>query len=212
MRQIKLLCREYREIKAKIVVVKNQLHAKKRCFGNTENIENRLEQQLILFESQSSEIEKEIKELSMSDPEFYVKVERICTLPGVQFMTVICILADTNGFALVKNVKQVVSYAGMDIQHNQSGIKEGKSRISKKGNGFIRNALYMPALSASKHNEALSLFYNQLKDRKPAKKIAVTAVARKLLILIYILWKNNTKYEPNYEKNRQTEACLHGMS
>ncbi len=212
MRQIKLLCREYREIKAKIVVVKNQLHAKKRCFGNTENIEKRLEQQLILFESQSSEIEKEIKELSMSDPEFYVKVERICTLPGVQFMTVICILAETNGFALVKNVKQVVSYAGMDIQHNQSGIKEGKSRISKKGNGFIRNALYMPALSASKHNEALSLFYNQLKDRKPAKKIAVTAVARKLLILIYILWKNNTKYEPNYEKNRQTEACLHGMS
>lgn len=46
---------------------------KKRCFGNTENIENRLEQQLILFESQSSEIEKEIKELSMSDPEFMSK-------------------------------------------------------------------------------------------------------------------------------------------
>ena len=184
MRQIKLLCREYREIKAKIVVVKNQLHAKKRCFGNTENIEKRLEQQLILFESQSSEIEKEIKKLSISDPEFYVKVERICTLPGVQFMTVICILAETNGFVLVKNVKQVVSYAGMDIQHNQSGIKEGKSRISKKGIGFIRNALHVPALSASKHNETLSLFYNQLKDRKPAKKIAVTAVARKLLILI----------------------------
>lgn len=212
MRQIKLLCREYREIKAKIVVAKNQLHAKKRGYGNTDSIERRLLSQLILLDEQLIEIEKEIKDLTLSDREFHVKIERICTLPGIQFMTAITILAETNAFALVKNVKQVVSYAGLDIQHNQSGIREGKTRISKKGNSYIRNALYMPALSASQHNKALNLFYNQLKERKPAKKIAVTAVARKLLILIYVLWKNNTNYDSDYQKNRQNESCLHEMS
>ncbi|SEM47695.1 transposase, partial [Olivibacter domesticus] len=68
------------------------------------------------------------------------------------------------------------------------------SKISKKGNSFIRKALYMPALAASRYNKDLKVFYERIIDRKPAKKIGITAVARKLLILIYILWKNDQEY------------------
>ncbi|HMR17948.1 MAG TPA: transposase [Sphingobacterium sp.] len=42
------------------------------------------------------------------------------------------ILAETNAFALVKNANQLVSYAGLDIKLNQSGLKEGKTKISKQ--------------------------------------------------------------------------------
>ncbi|SEM54874.1 hypothetical protein SAMN05661044_05473, partial [Olivibacter domesticus] len=61
-------------------------------------------------------------------------------------------------------------------------------------NSFIRKALYMPALAASRYNKDLKVFYERIIDRKPAKKIGITAVARKLLILIYILWKNDQEY------------------
>ena len=132
----------------------------------------------------------------MSDSSLYDKIAKLNTIPGISFMTIISILAETNAFVLVENAKQLVSYAGLDIQHNQSGLKDGKTRISKKGNSFIRNALYMPALCASRHNPDMKTFYTRLIERKPAKKIGITAVARKLLILMYILWKNNTEFEP----------------
>jgi transposase len=195
MREIKFLSREYREAKAKLVVTKNQLHAKEHSYGCPSSIEKRLTKQISLLETQLLEIESELRITAMSDSFLYDKIAKLNTIPGISFMTIISILAETNAFVLVENAKQLVSYAGLDIQHNQSGLKEGKTRISKKGNSFIRNALYMPALCASQHNPDMKVFYTRLTERKPAKKIGITAVARKLLILMYILWKNDTEFK-----------------
>ena len=201
MREVKFLTREYAEIKAKLVIMKNQLHAKKHSYGCPPSVEKRLTKQISLLELQLMEIEAELRTTAMADSAFYDQILRICTIPGIGFMTVICIVAETNAFALVKNARQLASYAGLDIQHNQSGAKEGKTRISKKGNRFIRNALYMPALASTRHNPDMSQFYKRLIERKAAKKIGVTAVARKLLILTYTLWKNKTEFIPDYHLN-----------
>lgn len=200
MRQIKFLCRELREVKAKLVIIKNQLHAKNHSYDCPKTVSNRLTKQINLLETQLLEIEAELRVTAMSDSAFYDKISRLQTIPGISFITIICILAETNAFALVVNAKQLVSYAGLDVQFNQSGNKTGKTKISKKGNSFIRSALYMPALCASRHNPLMKEFYSRLTERKPAKKIAVTAVTRKLLILIYTLWKNETEFNVQYKK------------
>jgi hypothetical protein len=44
----------------------------------------------------------------------------------------------------------------------------------------------------------LKRFYERLSESKGIKKIAVTAVARKLLVLIYTIWKNGSEYNPDY--------------
>lgn len=194
MREIKSLTREYQEAKVKLVAAKNQLHAKEHSYDCLVSVLRRLKRQISLLENQLLEIEAELRTTVMSDTLFYDKITKVITIPGVSFITAIIILAETNGFALVKNAKQLVSYCGLDIQHNQSGGHEGKSKISKKGNSFIRKALYMPALAASRYNKDLKVFYERIIDSKPAKKIGITAVARKLLILIYILWKNDQEY------------------
>jgi len=209
MRTIKFLSREYKELKAKLVVSKNQLHAKMHSYGCPSSVTKRLKKEIGLLETQLLEIEAELRTTAMADTALYDRINKVTTLPGVGFMTAIGILAETNAFALVKNAKQLVSYAGLDIKLNQSGLKEGKTRISKQGNSFIRSTLYMPALCASKHNVELNSFYKRLIERKPAKKIGVTAVARKLLILIYILWKNNEEFNPDItKKNKQTGLRL----
>ncbi len=197
MRTIKFLNREYKETKAKLVVSKNQLHAKMHSYGCPASVINRLKKEIGLLETQLLEIEAELRMSAMADTALYDRINKVITLPGVGFMTVIGILAETNAFALVRNAKQLVSYAGLDIKLNQSGQKEGKTKISKQGNSFIRSTLYMPALCASKHNTELNRFYKRLIERKPAKKIGITAVARKLLILIYTLWKNNEEFNPD---------------
>lgn len=194
MREIKFLSREHREAKAKLVVIKNQLHAKQHSYGCPSSIEKRLKKQVGLLQTQLLEIEAEIRMMAMAEGLLYDKIAKLSTIPGVSFMTIISILAETNAFVLVENAKQLVSYSGLDVQHNQSGLKDGKTRISKKGNSFIRNALYMPALCASRHNPDMKIFYNRLIEKKPAKKIGITAVARKLLVLMYVLWKNDTEF------------------
>ncbi|MEX2345452.1 MAG: hypothetical protein WD604_07555, partial [Balneolaceae bacterium] len=55
------------------------------------------------------------------------------------------------------------------------------------------------AMSAIQHNPALKLFYERLVEKHPNQKmIAVTAVMRKLLLLIYSLWKSGKEYDPEF--------------
>lgn len=196
MREIKYLVREYREAKAKLTVIKNQLHAKNHGHDCPASMQKRLQRQINLLETQLLEIEAELRVAAMADTAFYDRLAKIQTVPGISFITAISILGETNAFALVKNAKQLASYAGLDVEHRQSGNRQGKTRISKKGNSFIRHAIYMPALCATRHNPEMKEFYQRLAQRKPAKKIAVTAVARKLLLLMYNLWKRNEEYKP----------------
>lgn len=198
MRTLKILTRDYRSLKAKVTMTKNQLHAKDNSHKCPATVVKRLKQQIRLLEKQISQVEDEIKLVVKNDNALNERIRKMETIPGVGFMTIACILGETNAFALVRNSKQLVSYCGFDIQHRQSGLHAGKTTISKKGNSFIRSALYMPALSSLQHNPSLKIFYNRLAEKKSIKKIAVTAVARKLLVLIYTIWKNESEYDPNY--------------
>ena len=100
---------------------------------------------------------------------------------------------------LFKNIRQLVSYSGLDIVSKESGNHQGKTRISKKGNARIRAALYMPAMTASRHNKTLKVFYEHINQGRTIKKQGLIAVMRKLLILIYTLWKKEEAYVENYK-------------
>src|SRR5699024_7911840 len=126
------------------------------------------------------------------------KVRNIETIKGVGFITVIKVLAETNGFLLFKNIRQLVSYAGLDVVKKESGSYKGKPRISKKGNARLRSALYMPAVTASIHNRNLKAFYERINTNREVKKHGIIAVMRKLLILIYTLWKKEEPYQIDY--------------
>lgn len=198
-KKLKDLSREHQNIKRLSTIVKNQIHAKKHSHSPDIETMKRMKEQLKLHNKQLKQIMIQIKQLIESDDELNSRIKRIQTIKGVGLITIISVIAETNGFALIRNIKQITSYSGMDIVQKQSGKFEGKTRISKKGNKHIRSALYMPALSACRYNENMKRFYIKLIIRKKVKKIAVIAVARKLLILIYTLWKNNSEYIPNYQ-------------
>lgn len=200
MHTLKQLSREFRDIKKKLTAMKNQLHAKEVSFNCPKQIIKRINAQIKLLEVQSLQVESEMRELCSENEELSEKVAKIETVPGLSFMTIITIVAESNGFVLFENSKQLVSYSGYDVMHNASGNFRGKSKISKKGNRYIRAALFMPALCAIQHNPVLKIFYNQLVERKKVKKVGVAAVARKMLVLTYTLWKNNEEFNLNYKK------------
>ncbi len=142
----------------------------------------------------------EIKRLVELDKELKSKVNKLATIKGVGLITIITILAETMGFEQFSSVKQLVSYAGYDVIQRESGTSiKGKTRISKKGNRYIRNALYFPAMVACRYNPALKETYLRIIQKKPSKMIGQVAIQRKLLILIYTLWKNDTQFIENYK-------------
>jgi len=198
MKTLRDLCREYHCLKANCTQIKNQLHALNSSFKPNRESFKRKSQLFKFLERQVTFITKELRALVKSDPVLSQHLKQIKTAKGLGDITILTVLAETRCFQLISNHKQLTSYAGLDIVFNDSGMKKGKSSISKKGNTFIRKAIFMPALSACRANPQLKQFYQRLLAKGKNKKLAIIAVARKLLLLIYTLWKSNSVYIPNY--------------
>lgn len=142
---------------------------------------------------------EQISRIIDSDPDLKERVGKILKIKGLGLLSVATIIAETNGFALFENVRQLTSYAGYDVVENQSGKRSGKTKISKMGNSHIRRMMYMPALGVVKYKEENFVkIYNRIYERTRVKMKAYVAIQRKLLCMIYILWKNNAEYDPKY--------------
>ncbi len=81
------------------------------------------------------------------------------------------------------NRKQAASLARLAPHPNESGQTHGRRRTGRGGRSGVKPALFMAALSAATHNPALSAFYKRLIQAGKPKKLAITAVARKLVVL-----------------------------
>jgi transposase len=159
-----------------------------------------MKQRIKMITTQKADIESEIKKLIDSDDELSRKVKYICTIKGVGLITAATVIGETNGFNLVRNKKQVVSYAGLDVKEHTSGTSvHKKARISHHGNKYLRKSLHFPALTAIRHSKNQKELFVRLVSKHGIKMKAAVAVQRKILILIYTLWKNETVYDPDYE-------------
>ena len=143
------------------------------------------------------------------DKDLEARVKRIATAKGVGESTVVCVIAETQGFHLIENRKQLVSYSGLDVKARQSGNDDPRHVISKKGNAHIRAALYMPALVATRHNPQIKAAYGRICQKHPNEKmIGVTAAMRRILLLIYTLWKNGEEYDPTRAKTHTPQKRM----
>ncbi len=187
-------------------MVKNMLHAEQSEAEPNPSSVSRLKARIQFLNKQEFQVKKELDIWVESQSELKKDVQNICTIPGVGKLTAVIALAETNGFNLIRNKKQLTSYAGLDVKEKLSGTSvKGKSRISKKGNTALRKAMHLPSLSAIKHDERFKEVYVRLVSRHGVKMKAIVAVQRKLLELIYLVHKNKTVYQKDYEKNKRVQ-------
>jgi transposase len=105
-----------------------------------------------MYEKQIGEVENDIRALLKANPELQKRANHVISAPCIGFITAVTVIAEPNGFNLIRNKKQLISYAGYDIVEKQSGSSiRGKSHISHKDNKHIRKAMHMPALNAIRH-------------------------------------------------------------
>jgi len=176
-----------------------QFHAMSYSHEKTSSVIKIKNEQIEFYSKSIMLIESEIERIVNLDLELKQRIEKIKKTKGLGLITIIAVLCETNGFRLFGNIRQVVSYAGLDIEMKESGAFKGKTHISKKGNSRIRQCLFMPALSATMCNPKIKNLYERINERNPGiKRKGAVAGMRKLLILIFVLWKKNEEYDPNY--------------
>lgn len=173
--------------------------------GSHENtsVTRRYKRRLKLINDQIASIEEEMRALIAGNAVLSKKISDLQSIPGVELITAASVVGETLGFADINNGKQLTSYAGYDVVQRESGSFRGKTKISKRGNAHIRAALHMPSMTCVRCNPTLKTFYQRIKPTKEKPIVALVAVQRKLLILMYTLWKHNAVYDPLYETKKQ---------
>jgi transposase len=194
-------------------LIKNQLHAEKTEAEPNVGSIKRLKQQVVLLDKQEKEIQTEILSVLDTDEPAQKAVKDLCTLAGVGVLTAVVVLAETNGFELIRNKRQLASYAGFDVKEKQSGTSvKGKPRISKRGNRHLRKAMHFPAPGAIRRDERFKAIFARLVAKHGIKMKAVVAVQRKLLEMIYVLYKTGSTYDENYLRQAQSTECCQPSS
>lgn len=201
--QLRQLTRERDQLIQERTIIKCQLHAELHGAWPSQDSVKRMRQRIRLINGQLADVDDQIQQLAYSDLLLKRKLECICTIKGVGMHTAITVIAETNGFNLIRNKKQLVSYAGLDVRHHTSGTSVNKkARISHHGNKYLRKCLHFPALAAIRSQRNQKQLFDRLVSKHGIKMKAAVAVQRKILVLIYTLWKNETTFDENYESKK----------
>lgn len=108
------------------------------------------------------------------------------SIPGIGGTTAVKVLAYLGDIRRFDNAKALAAFVGVTPRQHQSGSSvQKRTMLSRKGHAAARRALYMPGLVARRHNPALKLFGDRLRDKGLAPKAVIGAVMRKLLHIIY---------------------------
>jgi transposase len=204
--ELRMLTRQHQRLQE----LKNQSQNQKHSILYSQIVDDFIIKQLNklidLYELQIEQIGQEIAQLLVKDPILKSKIEELCKIKGLGLLSVATLIAETNGFTGFENVRQLVSFAGYDVVENQSGQRRGKTKISKKGNSRIRRILFLPAFNAVRFGEPVcQALFERVFERTQIKMKGYVAVQKKLLMLCFAIWKNDTKYDPMYYANNVKE-------
>lgn len=122
------------------------------------------------------------------------------TVPGIGTVLAAAIIGEVGDIKRFPNASALVAYAGLDATVKASGQFEGtRNRMSKRGSPVLRNSLWLAAVSARRHIPEMKAYFETKVAQGKHVNVATGAVARKLVHVIYSLWKEQQSYEPNHK-------------
>lgn len=188
------VARQINRLSAATTQAKNRLHALRA---------KRLTLPLLIEDEQAgiAELQRRIERLQQAarelidpDPVLREAFIHLQAAKGIAQASAIALLGELGVLPEHLRAPQVVRHAGLDVRLNQSGSSVNTpGRLSKAGNVYLRAALYMPALSAVRHEPHTRAFYEALVGRGKRKRQALCAVMRKNLTG---LWACLKRHEP----------------
>lgn len=123
--------------------------------------------------------------------------QRLQTIPGIGWLTAARLLAHLGEIERFDKVGSLVSLAGLAIKEQSSGSSvRGKAQIDRHGRKDLRQTMYMSALVAKRVSPHMHAWAQRLQAQGKPKKIILVAIMRKLLHIVYGVWKSEQDYQP----------------
>lgn len=185
-----------------LVVSRRQFTARQTMLNNQisecslASIRQMVRAQLAMIKRHISKCDTLIKALIAENQRLKFRFEIITSVPGVGFVNAATLLAEMHELGSLDE-KQAACLLGVAPHANQSGNHKGKSTI-RGGRKAVRNVFYMAALSSVRMDAGFKAHHAKLMARGKPYKVAVTAIMRKMIILINALLRDNRKYQTKY--------------
>jgi transposase len=149
---------------------------------------------LKVVEKEIAKLDKKIAASIAADPTLRRKAEILDSVPGIAPATAAVLVAELPELGRV-NRREIASLVGLAPMNRDSGQFRGQ-RTTGGGRVQVRNALYMPMLTALRCNPVIRRFYQRLVDQGKAKMTALVAAMRKLLTIFNTLIKTDQLWNP----------------
>lgn len=194
--EIQHICRRIIQLNAELTRERNRFKAACRL-GNWANVvANDTAVNMRHIQRRIDLLEKTVLERIEQVPELAAKLDLLVSTTGIARKTGPRILAELMTLNNDMAAPQWVAHAGLDPRPYESGSSTNKPRrITKAGNRYLREALYFPALVASRRDPNVKAFYDALIERGKKPLQAIVAVMRKLLLSIWGMFKHNQKWD-----------------
>lgn len=153
---------------------------------------------LAKIKEQLEQIVRSIKAHLRACPRLDQQVKRLMTIKGVGLVTAVVAIAELPPITEQTDPRAICAWAGLIPRRWQSGKLELPARLSRRGNAHLRDALFMPALVAKRHNPLFQTFALRLKEKGKSNGAILGAIAHKLLRTMVGLLKSNTDFNPNW--------------
>lgn len=148
--------------------------------------------------AQLKKIEKDIVAHLKRHPELWSAVQLLRSVKSTGLITAATMIAELPPITPQTDPRAICAWAGLTPHRHQSAKTEWRTRISRRGNAYVRDALYMPALVAKRYNPLLRDFAARLKANGKSTRAILGAIAHKMLRIYVGLLKSGTPFDPNW--------------
>jgi transposase len=136
------------------------------------------------------EMEKVLKRIPYSS--------RLLSIKGLGTVTVAGLIGEVGDFMKFGTQSEIMKLAGLDLYEISSGKRRGERRISKRGRSLLRKILYYASIQTIRKNGIMCEYYAHLISRGMKRIMALVAIARKLLRIIYAVVRDGSEYRADY--------------
>ena len=192
---LRALARRMYQLKRDVERERNRRHATGCVAVHEAAIGRDIEVNIRHLERRIERLQKQAESVIQGNEELAQRFRQLQTVTGIANVSAVHILSELMFLPEDMKSKQWVAYVGLDPVAHESGKTVKDRKISKKGNKYLRSALYMPALVAIRYCPNAKAFYEKLLSRGKEKLQAIVAVMRKLLVAIWGMFKNQQDFD-----------------
>jgi transposase len=170
---------------------------KNRLRSARELVHQRVQDHICWLEQELADLDDDLECTLRKSPLWREKDNLLRSVPGIGRIVSITLLADLPELGTLSR-HQIAALVGVAPLNRDSGRFRGK-RMVWGGRARVRAALYMAALTASRYNPIIKAFYHRLCEAGKARKVALTACMRKLLIILNSMVKHRQTWNPDIQ-------------